>query len=89
MKIYNPTPDNVLVKFDGKSYIVNSGHYISVTDEAGKWVVEKFKQYGLVDITLNPPIAKDFNYKNFIGMKTLEGLEAYLANPHTVMESFI
>ncbi len=88
MRLYNATPDQQIGKCHGISYLFEPGTYKDLTDDVGAWILERWKVYGLVDITVKE-IKKSESLKTFLVTKTLEGLHSYLQTQHDALEGCI
>ena len=89
MRLYNPTPENIMGGYDGLKYPIDAGHTVLLSDETGKWILERWAAVGLVDITAVGNPDKGFDAKLFIVKKTLEGLEKYLQSLHHILGQYI
>lgn len=79
MIIYNPRKDSVVAKFDGATYHFRGGERKDIFNTfAAKHILGRWGKYGLVDITYNEKLAKQYvDYEVFVHEKGLEGLLTY------------
>jgi hypothetical protein len=88
MRLYNPTPELIRGAHNGNNYYLEPGHFIQVTQETGEWILQRFSFLGVVDISIDAKDKKkDIQIK--IVQKAAEGLEAYIAQKHHVIEQYI
>lgn len=86
MRIFNPTPEQLLPKAEGVAYFIDPGKQMSVPDHIGEWLLSSHRQMGLVDISAT---VGEADSKRAVVMKALEGMDAYTAHCHKIIESFI
>ena len=79
MILYNPRKDSVVAKFDGATYHFKGGERKEIFNAfAVKHILSRWGKYGLVDITYNEKLAKQYlDYEVFVHEKGLEGLLTY------------
>ncbi len=85
MYIYNPTPEDLIMKRYGKVYFLGVGKMMSIDEETANFLMVTNETKGLV--VIDP--AKKRGLKNRIALKALEGLQRYLAMQLNVLDSFI
>lgn len=92
MRLYNPTPEAIPAKFDGKVYDVLAGKTIEVAELVGHWILERCSMRGLVplDFKLSENI-KDTkkNFQKYLVEQTYKGLELYIQMKNEVLQQWI
>lgn len=88
MKIFNPTPEQVITKCGGVAYPLDPHFFINVSQATGDWIMEHYGQFGLVDLT-PPQDAKKEEIQKLVIFKTLEGLEKYVNHIHGALEQYV
>src|ERR1700687_1647910 len=89
MILYNPTQEQWYPKCHGNRYPLGPGKTIEVTDETVQWILDKHIVYGIVNIRPGPDTPKEFDYKNFVAKKAMEGIKVYLTHLHDIIENFV
>lgn len=87
MKLFNPSPERIVVAYHGTHYLIEPNHYIDLSPDSGRWILDRWAFVGLVDIT--PTSLDKSKITHFIVQRTLEGLDRYIQHCHDVIEGFM
>lgn len=85
MKLLNPTPEMVEAKCHGINYFMQPNQSIDVNKDTGEWIMQRFSEFGLVDIT---PTDKE-SLGMMVPRRIIEGLDAYINHLNEVLESYV
>lgn len=88
MRLYNPTYEDVFSKCAGVVYYIKSQKSIEVSKETGEWLLDKYRVYGIVDIS-SDSFEEGSDHKNYIAKKAMEGIRTHLAHLHEIIDQFI
>ena len=80
MLLMNAAPEKVVGQHDGAYYVFSPGERKEILNPyAAKHIVKRWEKYGIVDITFNESIAKQFvDHELFVHEKRKEGLQNVL-----------
>lgn len=88
MRLYNPTQESVFAKCAGITYYFEAGKSIETSKETGEWILDKYLVYGIVDISVKDT-GENFDYKNYVAKKAMEGIKNHLVHLHDIIDNFI
>lgn len=85
MRLLNPTPEMIEARCHGINYFMMPNQTRDVNSETGNWLIDKFSQLGLVNIspTDSEPL------QALVPKKIIEGLDSYINHLNDVLESYI
>lgn len=80
MVLLNPSLKTITAKYDGGLFIFKPGEKKEFFNTyAAKHILERWKKYGLVDITYDDRIAEKFIVEDmYIHVKSIEGMQSYI-----------
>lgn len=87
MKLYNPTLDTIFAKYAGIPYFVLPMQTISVSEETGRILFQRFEKFGLVDLTIGADDIDDV--KNLVPRRILGGMYKYLEHLNENLENWV
>lgn len=93
MLVLNPNKTPVVAMYDRGSYVFKAGERKEINNfYAARSILERWKKHGLIDITFNEKVAKQFpEHELYVHHQTIEGLRnklEYLLNSAQHFQSY-
>jgi len=88
--LYNPTPKGITAKYDGGLYVFKPNERKEIYNtHAARHILERWKTYGLVEVTFDEKIAEQYIAPElYVHKKSIDGMIAYIHALHKRDDGF-